>query len=486
MRPSNRYRLFASLLPAAALLFSGCLFSTDTKVAGGAQDFPNTVALGTAASSHISDHTEWNQFSVIPSALPSFQSADSLVVPPESLYAKAKIGAGAGAGLGKSGASESQQGATPSGTFGAAAITDTNWLDLSDTATLKVGRFIHQQESLLKTKGDTVTFKWNDQARDKVIGNELLLEAKGAEQWKASDRRDAYRYENTDSAGGFDRAVFSDRLPAILPAGFRYHLYIMAPGPDGDIATKADNRPVYYAFARTKTMAGAPADTLESFDIVDADSDGTLWGAGDSGVVDFRQKTPAPALRPSVESATQKMRAVLFKDGQKTYPISFKESRVEKDGKKVAFSVKGYRGGIDSTFNPGDTVTVTVHVDFPDDSKMIEKTTHYKVILGNAPKKFSDNALLKYTLEAVWRKDLATTKLVFTPDKAVAADELSITGGLSFSADFGNGHTAEAEGRFENKIIDVALTDLRADGKLRHFRINWDALGKVLKQVSLD
>jgi hypothetical protein len=478
MRQATELRL---ALLTTALLLSGCLFGNDDKVAGGAQDFPNTIALGVAASSHISDNSDWNQFSAIPSTLPSFQGADSMVVAPESLVARAKLGAGLDKSGAAAGAAQSAAGAA-----GSAALSDTTWFDLADTATLKIGRLIHRTETLTKLKGDTVTFKWDAQANDGIPGNELLLEAKGAELWKATDRRETYRYENTDSAGGFDRGFFFERQPAILPAGSKIRFYIMVPGPDGDIATKADNRPVYYAFARTRTVAGETADTLESFDVTDADGDGTLWAEGDSGVVDFRQKTPTPAQRISVESVTQKMRAVLFKDESKTYAISFRESRVEKDGKQVVFAVKGVRDGVDSTFAPGDTVNVAVHVLFPEDAKMVEKTSRYKVILGNAPKKFSDNQLLRYSLEAVWRKDLATTKLVFTPDQAVAANELSITGALQLSVDFGNGRTGEAEGRFENKIIDVVLNDFRADGKKRKFRINWDAFGKVLKQVALE
>ena len=473
----------------SAALFSGaltgCLSGTDDKVAGGAQDFPNTIALGAAASSHISDNSEWDQFGNIPSALPSFKNADSLIVAPESLYARAKsVGApDARAGIAKSGtAAAGVAGA------GKAALYDTTWFDLSDTSTLQVGRLIHQQETAFKIKGDTVTFRWNEQARDGVPGNELLLEAKGADLWKATERRQAYRYENTDSTDGFDRGLFFDRLPTLLATDFRYRFYIVAPGPDGSMAAQADNRPVYYAFARIRSAgaSGGAVDTLESFDIVDADGDGTLWGAGDSGVVEFRQKIPEPAMRNTVASLAQKMRAVLFKDEQKTYPISFRETRVDKDGRKVVWSVRGFRNGIDSTFAPGDTVVVTHHVEFPEAAKMVEKTARYRVILGDAPKKFSDNALLRYSLDAVWRKDLTTTKFVFTPDAPVPSRELSIAGDLEFTADFGSGHTTEAMGRYENKIIDVVLNDFRPDGKKRKFRVNWDALGKVLKQTVLE
>lgn len=494
MRQAIQRRLGPALRATAPLLraalfsgaLTGCLFGTDDKVAGGAQDFPNTIALGVAASSHIADNSEWDQFGNIPSTLPSFQSADSLIVAPESLYLRAKaIGDPvAAAPEARIGLPKYLAATAAAGTAGA-ELYDTTWFDLSDTATLQVGRLIHQQETLLKIKGDTVAFRWNELARDGILGNELLLEARGADLWKATKRRHSYRYENTDSAGGFDRGLFFDRLPTLSDTVFRYRFYIVDPGPDGSMAAQADNRPVYYAFARVRNP-GAAADTLESFDIVDADGDGTLWGAGDSGVVDFRQKTPSPVLRPSVESVVQKMRAVLFKEEQKTYPISFRETRVDKDGRKVVWSVRGFRGGIDSTFAPGDTVVVTHHVEFPEAARMVEKTARYRVILGDAPKKFSDNVLLRYSLEAVWRKDLATTKFVFTPDTPVPSQELAIAGGLEFSADFGAGHTTEAAGRFENKVIDVVLDDLRADGKRKRFHIIWDALGTRLKLEELE
>ncbi|MDQ3001232.1 MAG: hypothetical protein M3Y08_08230 [Fibrobacterota bacterium] len=456
-----------SLLPLLLAGLAGCVFESDPKVAGGAQDFPNTVSLGMAASSHISEHTEWNQFSAIPSTL-SVGGSDSIFVPPESLYqAKPKVSAGLAKGS-------------------AAALFDTVFLDLSDTATLKVARRIHQQETALKFKGDTVTIRYDDKAVDTVNGNELILESKGAELWKASERRSAYRYENTDSAGGFDRATFLDRTPTLFPAGFKFRLLVLLPGPDGDILSKADNRPAYYAFARVRLDAGAVVDTLESFDITDADGDGSLWGAGDSGVVNFRQKLPTPPFRPLVVSVAQKMRAVLFKDEQKTYPLSFKETRVEQDGRKVVFSVHGARGGIDSTFNPGDTVVITQHIIFPPAAKMVEKTTKYKVILSAVPKRYSEAKLIRYSLEAIWGEDsLSSTKFTFIPDSLVPTKELSITGALVFEYDFANGRSGTAKGRFENKVIGVELTESDAKGVARRFRIEWDALGKLIKRTVL-
>jgi hypothetical protein len=462
-----------SLFPFLLAVLAGCLFESEPKVAGGAQDFPNTLSLGTAASSHITEHTDWNQFSAIPSTL-SVGNSDSIIVPPESLYlAQPKVSAASA----KTGVAVA----------GAAAISDTVYWDLSDTATLRVARRIHQQETAFKIKGDTATFRYDETAKDTVKGNELILEAKGAELWKANERRSAYRYENTDSAGGFDRATFLDRTPALFPAGFKFRLLVLLPGPDGDFLAKSDNRPAYVAYARVRIEASGAVDTLEYSEVTDADGDGSLWGAGDSGLVDFRQKAPTPVSRPLVESMSQRMRAVLFKDESKTYPISFRETRADKDGKQVVFSIRGARGGIDSTFNPGDTVVITQHIVFPPAARMVEKTTKYKVVLSAEPKRYADAKLIRYSLEAVWGEDsLSSTKFTFTPDDPVPAKELSITGALLFEYDFANGRSGTAKGRFENKIIGVELTETDPKGVARRFRIDWDAAGKLLKQTRID
>jgi len=454
---------------------SGCLFSTNERVAGGAEDFPNTVALGAAVSGHISDQAEWDQFSVIPSTLPSFQAADTLLVAPDaSSPILAKSAAGKGVSL-------------------LGNKKDTVTWDLSDTATLGVARRFHVMDGLLKVHSDTTVFRYDAQAKDNIVGNELILLSKGTDVY-LSGRIQGYRYGNLDSAGGFDKAVFYDRVP-LIGGLFKDSRLVMLPGPDGDIATKADNRPAYYDFTITRpdSNGSGAIDTTEFFQITDADGDGSLWGAGDSGIVDFKQKRPNPAGRPSVDLIVQKMRAVLYKDEQKTYPISFSETRTEKDGKKVFFSVRGVRA--DSSFSPGDTAWVSVQVINPPEDRLLEKHSRYKVVLGGLPKHYQDNKLLVYTLEATWRLDsLNTTRLTFKPDQPVLSNQLAVAGDINLDVDFaggsgptlGNGDTGLAVGRFEDNHIDVDLTRTTRDGKARRFHIRWDKAGNVLSQIHLD
>ncbi len=62
--------------------FMGCLFdSGGDQVAGGGEDFPNTVQpLGKVASSDISSHTQWDQFQGIPQPPNAQAAADSLSI----------------------------------------------------------------------------------------------------------------------------------------------------------------------------------------------------------------------------------------------------------------------------------------------------------------------------------------------------------------------------------------------------------------------
>ena len=70
------------LLVIVFLAFAGCWFDGGTQVAGGAEDFPNTITpLGKVAAADIASHAQWNQFQGIPQP-PNVQSiADTLMTP---------------------------------------------------------------------------------------------------------------------------------------------------------------------------------------------------------------------------------------------------------------------------------------------------------------------------------------------------------------------------------------------------------------------
>lgn len=475
------HRRPTSLLPAFVLgtaALTGCIF--ETKVAGGAEDFPNTIAsLGATASEDVNSHADWDQFSNIPAI--DLKDADSLVMgPPAKAGAQAPV-------LAKSGAPQAS-GAAPTATGAASRETapaDTTF-DLSDTATLGVGRRYIRDENLVRVITDTVIFKWNEKARDTIRGNEYLLMNSNAEVRRSGFIK-AYRFDNLDTDSGYDRAVFYERNPR-LGEIFHHKLFVVKPGPDGDFAARADNRPVYYATART-----LGADTLDAFDVSDGDGDGQLWGDNDSGIVNVRSLQTDPAFRPAVARYTQAMRAVFFKTGGKTYPIAFQETRTDRNGRKVVFSVKGPRA--DSAFGPGDTVTVTVKTTAgPDEEvRFLEKTSRFRIRLSSTPGQFASNALVRFTMETRWREgafrrgQVIGTRITFTPDEPLTSGNLVLTGAILIEAEFADGTTGSAAGFVKDKRIEVDLTELKAGLKLRRFRVSWDAAadGKVLSQERL-
>jgi hypothetical protein len=357
-----------------------------------------------------------------------------------------------------------------------------------------VGRRFIRDSGLARIQTDTTVFRWDDQARDGIRGNETLLESRGGRLVKGVlFHLDAYRYENLDSAGGFDRGTFYEA--DLKATGALHHrLIVVKPGADGDFAAKSDNRPVYFATARTRA-----GDTLDVFEVTDADGDGQLWGENDSGLVDVRHRQTDPLLRPAVKSFTQRMRAVFFRQTGKSYPVSYSETRVDRDGRKVTFSVRGYRNGADSTFGPGDTVTVTVRT-MPaaeSESRFEERTARFRIRLADAPGHYAGNTLLRFSMETKWRegafrkRPIVSTRLTFIPDAPVPSGTASVTGKVEVEVVFADGGTATLDGALEGTLADRRLTGrkVRLVGGPRSgvFRVVWDGTeaGKVLETEEL-
>jgi hypothetical protein len=246
-----------------------------------------------------------------------------------------------------------------------------------------------------------------------------------------------------------------------------------------------------------RTLSG---DTLDAFEVKDADGDGRLWNPadGDSGLVDVRHKQIAPALRPAVAVFTQRVRAVIFKETGRSYAISHFENRTDKDGRQVTYSVRGAR--TDSSYAPGDTVTVTVR-STPSSAaqgRVAERIGRYFIRLSETPGVGSGssvsggNALIRFTMETRWREGafargpVASTRLEFVPDSAVQAGNLTLTGRVTVEAEFADGSTGTLEGRFEDRRIDADRVELKTGTGTRRFKVQWDgADGRILRQETL-
>jgi hypothetical protein len=353
-----------------------------------------------------------------------------------------------------------------------------------------VGRRFIRDSGAVRIQTDTTVFRWDDKARDSIRGNETLLESRGGRLVRTPLHLEAYRYENLDSSGGFDRATFYEADLKVATGAVHHKLIVVKPGADGDFAAKADNQPVYFATARTRG-----GDTLDAFEAMDADGDGLLWGENDSGLVDVRHRQTDPFLRPAVKSFTQRMRAMSFRQTGRTYPVSYSETRLDRDGRKVSFSVKGWRDGSDSTFGPGDTVTVTVRTTpSPEsESRVEERTARFRIRLADAPGLHAGNALLHFTMETRWRegafrkRPLVSTRLTFIPDAPVPAGTASVTGKVKVEAVFADGGTGTLEGSLADRRLTGDKVRLVGGPRPGVFRVVWDGTeaGLVLESEEL-
>ena len=462
---------------AAAALLGGCIFQTDNRVAGGAEDFPNKMEpVGAAMSDDIGSHSEWDQFSDIPAALPSFEGNDSLILLSGAIQAK---GGAVSLGLGKGLAGETGEDATR-------AAADTVSWDLRDTAKGIARRIIHQS-FLTKVRRDTTEFLYDGRPLDSLAKNGIALAARGLDSTRTGIRVQRYRYENTDSAGGFDKGAFFLRLRGL--GGIYRNQWLLAQAATGkDLSDKDAAVPLYFAFAKTREGEGR-IDTLDAYAVTDADAEAGLWGPGDSGLVDIRMKATEPPGRPAVMSVSVSLRARLFKQDQKTYPLSYSESRIDRDGKRVVFSIRGTK--TDSTFAPGDEVFISVRTVPPEGHRVAERTAVFRVLLSETPKRFEENGLIDFTLETRWRPEtwkkggLTRTRLKFTPDAPLLSRNLDLSGEVEVEIDFADGSTGTVTGIFRDKRIEATFIEKLTGGQKRRFRVHYDSRGLILLREML-
>lgn len=341
------------------LAFAGCWFDSGTQVAGGAEDFPNTItALGKVAAADISSHTQWNQFQGIPQP-PNVQSiADTLLTP---------------------------------------------WL------------------SKVAVKSDEAT----------VL-----------------------------SDGSTDR-------------------YTVEHGMNGDSLqvriTKLDNHIVGYE--RLRTQYG---DTLEWTRLHNVDGTGTLWGDGDSGVVEMLYINKSPFLMPQVAHRALTVKARIYHKGDSSVLLSYQERDSLNNGTLTVFKARGIRG--DSALIPGDTALVTFEQTPSVAARLMTSKSRYIVRLSAQPWQFGSNALLRFTIENRWRSGVIRHSVFdFTPDTPVVSGHLDIRGNFKDTTEDQTGAIGYLRGNFNGDTIQVDMRELR-DGKNKNYRMVYDSQGEIRRQ----
>jgi hypothetical protein len=362
------------------LAFAGCWFDSGTQVAGGAEDFPNTItALGKVAAADISSHTQWDQFQGIPQP-PDVQSmADTLLTPVLSKVAASSLS--------------------------------------------------------------------------------VLVLDKSANQDPLDDDDNAHYTVDKHNRDG-------DSLIT--------HIQVCG-GPDGKVNTKADNRFVEYDDLRIRN-----GDTLEWTWLHDADGDGTLWGDGDSGVVEMLYINKSPFLMPQVASRALTLKARIYHRGDSSVLLSYQEHDSLNNGTLIVFKAKGIRG--DSALIPGDTALVTYDQTPSLAARLMTSKSRYMVRLSAQPWQFSGNALLRYTIENRWRSGVIRHSVFdFTPGAPVVSGHLDIRGDFNDTTEDQTGAIGYLQGGLNGDTIQVDMRELR-DGKNKNYRMVYDSQGEIRRQ----
>jgi len=425
----------------SALLFTACLFATDDNRRAGGEDFPNTLEpLGKAAAGLVAAQSDWNEFDNIPAALDELSDFDSSVNESEAPLAKMSL-----------------------------ASADSAWVDASDTALGIIREISLRTGPGAVRREDTLVYRYDQAYRDPEQPFKLLLSRRGSSI--RAGRIKTWRFANVDEMGGVDEG----RITLILSLGqiFKSHVLEIIPDSAADPDSIQTLGWSSYRFAR-----GRGDDTLETQALHDADGDGLLW-AGDSGKVVFNQSIREPVLRPALKSASIRLRGVLARNGWRMRPAFFQETRIEKDGKRVTFQVRGK--GADSLFAPGDTVLIDRRVDFDSSAELAHRGDAYVVVVASALPQWQSNRLLSYEATWIWRTGLIRAcRFHFAPDEPAAPQELFSRGDFGFAVEYADNATGDAEGRFEGANLDVDYRESRSQ-TVRDFHVIWDKSGRVLE-----
>jgi hypothetical protein len=266
--PSDHFGIFLTItILAAALLFPGC--APDLAVSGGAgDDFPNSkTAVGRLIANTMTVTEEWQDLSAVPDSVdPAIFTGDTLLNSVTADTAKGLLKAGA------------------------QTIDTVIW---NYTDTLKgIATYIHIKSDWLTAKVDTVVIRYDDFAKDSILGNETIVLLHGTVINNISKVITIYDVRDDDSNGYLDNAYIIQITPEIIRT--RYNAAFGSWGNESGIRDgshiRVNRLELYY-------LVGT--DTTTFFQLSDRDGDGSIFVQGQANLIRFVHEFKNPlALQP--------------------------------------------------------------------------------------------------------------------------------------------------------------------------------------------
>lgn len=245
-------------------------------------------------------------------------------------------------------------------------------------------------------------------------------------------------------------------------------------GPDQNLSTKFDNRMRELEVLRTRN-----GDTLDLTQLRDSngDTNGVLWGDGDSGAVQVKYLSISPPLKPQVERRLITLQVMIYHRGDSAVLRSYRDENLLRNGTLTILTAKGIRA--DSSLRLEDTALVTVDQTPSVDASLVQSNGRYWVRFGTRPWNFTDNALLHFTIENRWRSGVIRHSILdFTPAEALVSGRLDIRGSFTVSTESSDGATADVIGTFQGDSLQADMHELRG-GRGSNYHVIYDSHGEI-------
>ncbi len=289
-------------------------------------------------------------------------------------------------------------------------------------------------------------------------------------QWQDYDG-DGFIHPNAET--GKNRILMLDMKVNPLIKTRTVSRIVLDAGPDQNFDTKEDN----LALSLEQTFLSASFDTLEYSRVTRPDGSGIPMHPSRKGPVAvdlFNLKRPLFKTPDRIESRVRMM--IFPEDSTKNYPVKFSEMRSWQNGRNQVTHVFGMSP--DSSFSPGDTVTVSIKVYPKWPQNVAERSVSYKAGLGNDIKKEEDNVLYSFVIaEERESGDINSLHFTFTPDKPIPSGQEPESGDLLLEVAYRDGTDAWIKGRLDNGKMVVTFKS--RDGKTGKTTLNLD--GERLK-----
>jgi hypothetical protein len=432
-----RMRSIYCLITAVILLLAQC--STGPSVAGGGDDFPNSFsALGKRVQNNIK--SDWSIDTGMSSQLSQINTSFEIKNPLTKTLQKFQV----------SGCDSTWVRIVRNLLY----ISKRTCSDTSETVDTAVFRFSQTDTSLFyysqKSISKRLPFKVDFSSYSDLDGDSILVGA-NVKTAKAS-----VIYE-TKIPGGINHFIRTD----------------IDAGSDLNFITAGDNKILYFS-----ALTMLAADTLEYYEITDADQDGFVIGNTDSSFVDYLSLTKE---KIGLVNKRVYARYVIFPSAaSKNYPIRYSVSE-SGGGWLINAIIKTIHG--DTDFYVGDTIDLVRTIELSPGDTLLSDTASIRAVRLKQSDASISHKLVGIHVHTTLKKGSEREFIFnFEPETPILDGAVPDSGTIQMKVIKDNSGIIDISGALSGSQLSVIITD--SDGT--RYAVIWDKDGNVLKATKLN